>query len=190
MYYVEFLRARKRLIWFSLATALVSLLTVIIALTPGNHVQGGDTDTVHIPLSILIGIAGFVTWILASILGLCLNGENDGPEIVFTKPFSRERIALAYYAVDALVIVVSLAIFCLFLTIIPLASVHLVGKIFFDKDVFAVIGLMLGVAFMWYGLVAALTAWGSFRGGLVAGLGWPVAAVLVALGHTCLPPEF
>ena len=65
--------------------------------------------------------------------------------------------------------------------LVPFAEVGLLGRISFEPASLAPVAIGLGIAFMWYGLIQAVTA--TLRGGagLVLGLSWGVFGVFQAL---------
>ena len=61
-----------------------------------THITIGNDMTAHIPVGVLFAIAEGFALITATMLGGALAKENDGHlEIAWTKPVSRERLALA-----------------------------------------------------------------------------------------------
>ena len=148
------------------------------------EVSGGSDDSLmRVPLEYLFGIAAYAAIIFATILGPSLNKENDGYGYAFTKPVSRERLALEYFGVDLAAIV---AVFAYTLGLLLLAiwclGFFFKGQVTFDAG--AALGISasgLGAAFMWYGLLQALTSWNHARGGLVIGLSWVYVTVLAPI---------
>lgn len=149
--------------------------------------QGGMEHTVvdtnlhpSIPLGIMFGISILIGFIVASMLGGVLSKENDGHlELAWTKPISRERYALAAFAVDVAAIIVSqiacvaIGLLCLLLFFVPGLS--------FEPNA----GLHIALSFLatigWY---AALTGWSASvkRGpGIVIGLGWLFALIVPSI---------
>src|SRR4029077_2513671 len=108
MAYVEMLRLRKALAIYAIVVVAVFLLILIPSHWPGAVVHG-DT-AVSIPLSVLLPIVGFCAIIFATTISTSLNRENDGVEMVWTKPVSRERLALTYIAFDLAAIVLAYAL--------------------------------------------------------------------------------
>lgn len=146
--------------------------------------RGGVEHTVvdtnlhpHIPLGIMFGISILIGFIVASLLGGVLAKENDGHlELAWTKPFSRERYALAAFAVDAAAIVVSqiacvaVGFLCLLLFFVPAVTLEQSSGVHIALSLLATLG--------WY---AALTGWSASlkRGpGIVIGLGWLFGSIV------------
>lgn len=193
MAYTEILRVRRVLLIYSIIVVALTLLSIggvlsspehgiVINDTPGRH----HNHTELIPLSILLLIAGYVTAIIGSILGTSLSAERSYVSQAWTKPVSRERFALTYMGVDALGL---LAAFAVMLVVGELLSLWAVGVgrfISVDAHLVDYLLLGLGVTFAYYGVVQALAV-GIGRGGIVAGLSWPVGLVLVLLGSVQLP---
>jgi len=100
-----------------------------------------------------------------------LNKENDGVEMVWTKPVARERLAAAYIAADLVAIAASYVI-ALALALLLIASLGQLGAIQPDEKWIQTLLLTFGIAFMWYGMLQALTSWQIGRGGISIGLSW------------------
>jgi ribose/xylose/arabinose/galactoside ABC-type transport system permease subunit len=179
MTYVQLLRLRKQFMVYSWIVALIFLLILIPTHWPGAVVHGDDPG--RVPLSVLLAVVGFCAIIFATTLGSSLNKENDGVEMVWTKPVTRERLAASYIALDLVAIVASYAL-AFVLALLVIASFGLLHIIQVDGKWLPVLVLTLGVAFMWYGLLQAMTSWQVGRGGMIIGLSWAAAAfVLPAL---------
>ena len=159
----------------------------------GAH--GTDVRSLHdlnfgVPLGILFGIAGFVAIGFATILGTSLNKENTLGGFAFTKPISRERLALTYFAVDAGGIV-AMFLYALLLEVIALGILGIFDRIFLDSNAFAILAISLGAAAMWYGLLQALTSVIRSSGGMYIGISWGVFLALTTLSIvTALGPVF
>lgn len=193
MAYTEILRVRRCLLVYSIIVVALTLLSIggvlsspehgiVLNDTPGRHPNHTDA----IPLSVLLLIAGYITAIVASILGTSLSAERNNVSQAWTKPVSRERFALTYMGVDALGL---LAAFALMLVVGELLSLWAVGVgrfISVDAHIVDYLLLGLGVTFAYYGVVQALGV-GIGRGGIVAGLSWPVGFALVLLAAVQLP---
>lgn len=159
MEYVEFRRARKSLTIFAfVAVGLLILVFVGNAIWSVGH--GGVTH-VRVSLGSIFGIAGYCAIVCATALSTSLSKENDGVDFVFTKPISREHLALRYMAIDAGAILIAFVGACV-VAFGTLAALGLLGHLTSDGQPYWIGALGLGIAFMWYGLLQAATA--SFTG--------------------------
>lgn len=146
-------------------------------LPDGTHVTELRSDRRY-PFDILVVIAGFVAAIFATVIGASLSRENDGHlELVWTKPSSRERAALAMFAIDTAGILASFALCA--------ALVHACIALFVGWPVLTFSpnsGLSFAIALLfplaWYALTQGLSASLGRSGRLVAGILW-VPALLV-----------
>lgn len=193
MYYREFLRARRNLLIFAAILGCLVVLQIVSNISQhGSIVQvnihpgssGGD----QMPLSLLFAIAGITATIFAGILGTSLSSENSGHlELAWTKPASRDRYALTVMTVD---IAAVFAAFALALAIIALV-IYLAGGwnyVVTDTQAWQNLARFIALPFAWFALMQALTASLRERGGLVAGLSWVGALVLLGLGAAQLTP--
>lgn len=120
--------------------------------------------------------------LVATMLGGALAKENDGHlELAWTKPASRERMALLAMLVDGAAIVASeAAAFGIYLCCILLFGIpHLVS----NGPAGAMVLFVLIAPIAWY---AALTAWSaSLKShlGMVIGLGWPAALIVPGIAQ-------
>jgi len=139
---------------------------------------------IPIPLNGILTIPMIVATIFASLIATSLNRERSVLALIFTKPISRERLALRYFLTDlagialAYLLVLALAIAVPFATLG--SRVHLVADGL--SPWVAILGF--GMAFMWFGVLQALTAWYRGNGGAIVGFAWPAAFVLLFLGQT------
>lgn len=208
MVYVEWLRVRRRLTIFMIVaiafTALLVLPTVFghtyidvhgdtnVGIMSSGRVVGSGTQGVQrlaahlsIPLSALLGVAALLTYIFATQLASSLNAQNASLNLTFTKPESRERIALAFFAIDAAALFVCFALCLTVVCLLPLALVGLLGHVYADPYVVPVAFVALGAPFMCYGILQCATAWSRGGAGAIVGLSWPLF-VLCAIPGT--PP--
>ena len=73
----------------------------------------------------------------------------------------------------------------------PLALLHALDRIVVDAQAFWIGALGLGVAYMWYGVLQAVTASYRGKGGTIVGFSWGIFGVLVGVGSlTFLGPIF
>jgi hypothetical protein len=154
---------------------------------PGIELHGVSHGSV--PMEVLFVIPAFTTALFALVLACFLAGENCGGhlEIAWTRPASRTGYALRGMAVDA----VGLAVAYAFTLAVCVAYVSALGFWHYlhgDARLGINIARFVVYPFAWYGVIAAATA--SLRGGfgLVVGLTWVVAQVLMALRLMNFPP--
>ena len=175
MTYVQLLRLRKALTIYSVVVVVVFLLILIPTHWHGAHVNNDTSGS--IPLSIVF-LVGFCAIIFATASGTSLNRENDGVEMVWTKPIARGQLALRYIGLDLAAIAVAFIV-AFILAVIGLASFGLAGSIRADDTWLPTLLLYFGVAFMWYGFLQALTSWQTGRGGMLVGLSWAAFALVL-----------
>lgn len=191
MDYVEFSRVRRALTIFATTIVFVAIVVVLsihfgtarggtghVSVTVGSDVVSGVSardamSRVAVPLELLVAIAGFGAILAASFFASSLNKENDGANFVFVKPIARERLALQYMAIDACGILVAF-VFTLATALAVLASLGMSAHIVFGARALWVAALELGVAFMYYGIMQAITAGYRGKGGTLVGWSWPV----------------
>lgn len=211
MEYVEFLRVRRVCSIFASCVAVIAIFAIATMIYSSIGTTGtgesvgvtiGDaTDMKHhkltsylqtqsIPLGLLLGFAGYVAIVVATVFASSLNKENDGLDYVFVKPIRREIIAMRYAATDAVGILAMFA-FTIVAELVSLAIAHLFGRIVIDAHAFWVGALGLGVAFMWYGILQAITATYRGKGGTIVAFSWGFFILLTSAGYfTFLGPLF
>ena len=131
----------------------------------------------NIGIGILFAISCVIGLVTATMLGGVLAKENDGHlELAWTKPVSRERLAIASITVDMATIVVSqLAMFALTLIVVLMfVWPHLYANALTPW----VVGLAVLAPLAWYACLTAFSASLKRGLGLVCGLGW-LAALMV-----------
>jgi hypothetical protein len=142
-----------------------------------SHIVVTYDTTANIPVSILFAISEIIGLVTATMLGGILAKENDGHlELAWTKPVSRERLALAYIGVDMATIVVSQ--FAMILLTLIVCAMFVWPTFYTDAYTLPSIVLALLGPIAWY---AGLTAFSASlkRGlGMVIGLGWLAALVI------------
>jgi|GEM_PF-1199750 len=212
MYYFDYLRVRGSLRVFAIILACGTLLLCIsLAFSHGHHGNasfsiGTDTvstqdysglallhhlgETTWFPFGLFCGIASTITIFFSNALATSLARYNGNLHFGFTKPISRERSALRTFAIDLAGLLVGFLI-ALFFVFVPFTLVGLLGRLTFGPTSLAPVAIGLGIAFMWYGMVQAVTATMRGGAGLVLGLSWGVFAVMQGLQNltTDLVPE-
>jgi len=169
------LRLRKALTIYAGVVGAVFFLILIPTHWPNATVHNDTNGSV--PLSILL-LVGFCAIIFGTAVSTSLNRENDGVEMVWTKPIARDRLAMRYIALDLAAIAVAFVV-ALVLAVLVFASFGMLGAIRADEGWFSTALLIFGVAFMWYGILQALTSWQTGRGAIVIGLSWATFAIVL-----------
>jgi hypothetical protein len=210
MVYVEWLRAKRRLTVFMLVAIGFTALLVLPALfghtyvnthggtsvgimssgsgTPvGSGSQGLQQLTAHvkIPFSALLGVAALLTYIFSTQLGSSLNAQHASLNLTFTKPASRVRMALSFFAVDLAAIVLCYGLCLIVVCILPFVVLGLLGRVYADPLIVPAVFISIGAPFMYYGILQTATAWSRGGTGPIIGLSWPLF-VLCAIPGT--PP--
>ncbi len=210
MAYVEWLRVRHRLIAFTIVFAILAALIVSPVLfghvyasghnelragigTPAPAPSARDAlrqQLAHtqIPLGALFGVAAVLCLIFTTTLGTSLNAQHDALNLAFTRPLSRERLALVYFGIDAAAIVACFALASFIVGFLPLALLGILDRVYPDR--FAPLMAAFGIAtsLMFYGLLQGATAWSRGSTALTVGLAWPVFALAAIPGTPPLGP--
>jgi len=207
MAYVEFLRVRKSFYFFAgIIAAMIAVLLVSLFASHGGSSNGGfrlelgsaiviqkgadgrlhqvavnSMSGLNVPLGALFGIAAYCAAVFATVISTSLNRERDGLDFPFTRPVSRQRMALSYFAVDLAAIFAAFAFAFVVLCLVPLATAGLLGHITTTPQAWWILALGLGMSFMWYGTIQAVTAGMRIGGGLIAGGSWALFGVLLVL---------
>jgi hypothetical protein len=137
-------------------------------------------ETTWFPFGLFCGIAAMITIFFSNALATSLARYNGNLHFAFTKPISRQQSALRTFAIDLAALFVGFLI-ALFFVFVPFAVVGLLGRLTFGPTSLAPLAIGLGIAFMWYGMVQAVTARMRGAAGLVLGLSWGVFAVMQGL---------
>jgi hypothetical protein len=177
MYYKEFLRARGAFVIFVIVGGVLLVLSLVgMAIVPHGN---GNMAAAAWP-EMLVTAALFAS-IMATVLGSTLSQENDGHlELACTKPCSRTTYATTMITVDmAAILLAQLAAvaFILIHYVIGHGITHFVAGP--DAAANAVRFLLFPLA--WYAVIAGLSAGLRGKAGVVQGLIWPVATILVVL---------
>ncbi len=196
MGYVEFLRIRRMLTVYVAIVVGLTIFALIFHISPHDTTVAGHAHG-HVaitgppaPFGVLFLVAGFFTAIVATFLGTSLNQEHV--EQAWTKPSSRVRYAAATIGVDVIALALAFIVTSLAFAIVTWVQLEALG--IFDR-IFAVDGRSIfyaaagfGAVLMWYGLIQVATAWHDVRGGMFAGLSWPVFIFIPVIVALQLPP--
>jgi hypothetical protein len=188
MWYMPYLRVRYAVqiyVYFAIA---ISLLAVALRFWPGAVHTDAHEHLPQIDVSMLLAASAALVGGFATVLGLNLAAENDGHlEVAWTKPVSREGYALGVFAVD-----IAAMAACILFTVVCAAAVIDVYAGYQILSIGSGDALVKTLAFCgWplciYAWIAALSASLKRNRGAVAGLFWPLMAVLGALQFVRVP---
>ena len=192
MAYVEWLRARRRLIAFTVVFIILAALIVspfffghVTIDSPARTGRDGRRQHLaqaHLPLSPLFAGAALLCLMFTTTLGTSLNAQHDVLNLVFTRPVSRERLALIYFGIDAGAIVVCFVLAALIVGFIPLALLGILDRFYIDPFAPFVAAIGIGASLMFYGILQGATAWSRGSTALTVGLAWPVFALAAIPG--------
>jgi hypothetical protein len=173
MEYVEILRARRHLIWFTAILGASFLLTLITALTGHLH-SGGELTALVIPVQYLEGICFFGALIIASFVAPGLHAEHTTLALTWTRPTPRATIAWRFIAVDLAAMLIG-ALVVGVVILLQLLVAGIARDISFNVGDFVVTLVeATGAALMWYAVVMVVSVRIPERAGMVAGLSWIV----------------
>jgi hypothetical protein len=214
MAYVEYLRARRALLWyFGILIGLYLLGLAIAFFAHGTHGHAVTIDIntdrpapgpmpatghhiAHVlplgpfPISLLAYSATFGAILIGAILGSSLNRQREHLPLVWTRPLGRERSVLSVLAVDATAIFVTLIGTLGLFKILAFSADSNALHWYLDSLVFPTLVLGFGAALMTYALAQAVTSWSLASTGLIKGLATLACGVLVALGANPLPSPY
>jgi len=178
MEYVEILRARRILTWYT-GLLIAGLIIEAISFYAGH---GHNDGTGTVAFSSLAGAATVAALIIATLLAPGLSAESSNTTaLIWTRPVPRDAIASRIIAVDFVAIVIAYAI----MLVAMLVGVAIVGVFLHVTFEPAAIGrailLGLGGSLMWYAMISVAAARLPGRGPLLAGLAWAVFPFLTAL---------
>lgn len=183
MYYVEVLTARNRLAWFSLIVVLVGMIAVTtVRLVPQSNM---DLPNIDVLLNIILLGSSWFACVFATLVAGTLSRDYGQISYIWTRPSSRARIALEYYAVDIVSILIAFAILtgAAVATLSAIPRLHVVA----DASSLQILLRALAVPFMWYGLVEVSTSWTGARARAMIGVSWAVFWALAILDALNLP---
>ena len=180
MEYVEILRARRILTWY---TGLIVAGLIIEAISyyagHGHNEQSGNQS-----FHMLAAGAGVAALIIATLVAPGLSAEAaNTTALIWTRPAPRDAIAARFIAIDVAAILIGYAV-TLVAMIIGVAIVGGLPVLTFDPAaILRSVCLATGGALMWYAVISVTAARLPGRGPLIAGLAWGVFPVLAGLAH-------
>jgi len=180
MEYVQILRARRILTWYT-GIIVAGLIIEAISYYAGH---GNNQNDGTIPFHMLAAGAGAAALIVATLVAPGLSAEaSNTTALIWTRPVPRDAIAARFIGVDIAAIVIGYAI-TLVAILIGIAIVGGLPSVTFEAvPILRSVCLALGGAFMWYAVISAAASRLPGRGPLLAGLAWGVFPVLAALYH-------
>lgn len=188
MEYVAFLRARRVLTWYGgILFGLLAIGLVLMFKNGSPELQMSHDRNPRIPFGVLLAGTAFSPLVIAAFLGVGLDAEYRTTAIAWTRPLARLAIAARYIAVDFGAMFVAWMI-GLVVALVPLFALGLGKYVVYDTVGLSMIGLVLGCAAMWYGLIVFFAALVPGRGGAVAGFSWGYALVVPAISLIGFPP--
>ncbi len=180
MEYVEILRAKRILTWYT-GVLIVGLIIEAISFyaSHAHNEQNGN-----LPFNMLAAGAGIGALLIATLVAPGLSSEAaNTTALIWTRPAPRDAIAARFIGIDVAAILIGYAIL-LAAMIVGVAIVGGLPALTFDPAATlrgACLGL--GAAFMWYAVISVAAARLPGRGPLFAGLAWGVFPILAGLFH-------
>jgi hypothetical protein len=183
MHYVEILRARRVLTWYTIIVLGVLAITVLSIYAGHADMQSPSSALTVGPILLACAMGAYV---VATCIAPGLIAEAATLPITWTRPEPRSRIAWRYIAIDiatiALAYVILIGVVLLFFAIFGA-----LGYLRVVPDDLAMFFLALGSAVMWYGLATLVSSRLPGRGGLIAGMSWVAFVVIGSVWAAPLP---
>ena len=141
-----------------------------------------DMNGGNVPVGILFAIASVIALVTATMLGGVLAKENDGHlDLAWTKPVSRERLAVASMGTDIVTILISqLFAVAVFLII---CAMFIWPKFYANSQTPGMVALAVLGPVAWYACLTAFSASLKRGLGMVCGLGWLAALFIPGLAQ-------
>jgi hypothetical protein len=184
MEYVEILRAKRILIWYT-GIIVAGLIIEAISFYAGHgHNSNGGTA----PFSMFAAAAGFGALIIATLVAPGLSAEAaNTTALIWTRPAPRDALAGRFIGIDVAAILIGYVIMLVGM-LVGIAIVGGLPAITFDPaPILRAVSLALGGALMWYAVISVAAARLPGRGPLFAGLAWGVFPILAGLFHAHFP---
>jgi len=176
--YVEILRARRALTWYT-GLLIAGLVIEAISFYAGHgHNQNNGT----LEFANLAGAASFAALIIATLLAPGLSAEaSHTAALIWTRPAPRDAIAARFVGVDVTAILIAYVIM-LVAMIVGIAVVGGLPVLTFDPPlILREVMLGLGGTMMWYAAISVAASRLPGRAPLLAGLSWGVFPILISL---------
>ncbi|HEY6235600.1 MAG TPA: hypothetical protein VIW69_10910, partial [Candidatus Elarobacter sp.] len=180
MEYVEILRARRILIWYT-AILVAGLVITAISFYAGHGHNGNHGN---LPFSMLASGAGIGALLIATLVAPGLSAEAaNTTALIWTRPAPRDEVAARFFGIDVAAILIGYVILLLAM-VTGVAILGALPIITFDPpEILRSVSLAIGGALMWYAVISVAAARLPGRGALIAGLAWGVFPVIAALYH-------
>jgi ABC-type transport system involved in multi-copper enzyme maturation permease subunit len=147
-----------------------------------THISVTHDMNANIPIAIIFAIAEVIGLVTATMLAGVLAKENDGHlEIAWTKPVSRERLALATLGVDIATILISQ--FAAVLLVLIVCAMFIWPTFYSDAATLPAIAITLLGPIAWYACLTAFSASLKRGLGMVVGCGWLAAIAIPAIAE-------
>ncbi len=178
MEYVEILRARRILTWYTSLIIAGLIITAISFYAGHGHNQNNGT----MPFSMLAAGAGIAALIIATLVapGLSTEAANT-TALIWTRPAARDAIAARFIGIDVAAILIGYVI----MLVAMIVGIAILGGLpvltFEPAPILRSVALAVGGALMWYAAISVVAARLPGRGPLIAGLSWGVFPVLAGL---------
>ena len=184
MEYVEILRARRILTWYT-GLIIAGLVIEAISYYASSH-RNQNNGTLE--FSMLAGGGSIAALIIATLLAPGLSAEAaNTTALIWTRPAPRDAIASRFIGVDVVTILIAYVIM-LVAMVVGIAIIGGLPVVTFDGErTVRYVALGLGGALMWYAMISVVAARLPGRGPLIAGLTWGVFPIFVALVHAHFP---
>ena len=179
MQHIEILRALRLLRRYAVVLVL-GLAFTLAMIARGGRFSTAPGASHSVPFAAMLAGAAFAGLIVATFLAPALDNEYKTAAIAFTRPISRVNLALRYFAVDALTVVVA-TLLGLAAALIAVAFAGGLAYLNFDRSVWDIVIVFGAATVMWYGLIVAAAALFPGRGPMIAGASWAFAFVVSGL---------
>jgi hypothetical protein len=180
MSYVELMRARRVLFWYTIIVFGLAAIVAISVVTSHGRVEGMES----VPLSDFMLLCTVGAYVVATIVSTGLVSEAATIPITWTRPVRRDRIAWSFIGVDVAAILAGYLVTVLAALACTAAS-GFIGYVRVTPGTVPAFVLGFGSAVLWYALTCAATARLGGHGARVAALSW--FAVLVIGGVWAAP---
>lgn len=186
MYYVEYLFARSRIVWYTAILLAIGVVYLTVINNPPRgssiHVNGNDV--------LIDGVFLGASWgavIMASMLSSTLNRDHSHLAYIWTRPIPRERVALTYMLIDVFTILLAYGI-ALGVAVLVLAYPPR-NQLTMDAMTGAMLARSVAVPLMFYGLAEIITSWSPLsRVGIAMGVLWGGGWIFIILGAIGFAP--
>jgi len=181
MYYVELMRARRVLFWYTIIVFGLAAIVAVSAIT--SH---GSTHIVQLPLADILLACVVGAYVVATILSTGLVSEASTLPITWTRPVPRQWIAWSFVGVDVAAILAGYLV-TVAAVLACFAADGLIGYVRVTPAAGLAAVLAFGSALLWYALTCAASSRLGGHGVRVAALSWFVFLVIGGVWAAPLP---